>query len=221
MSLQNQVCYIGKASYRSGVITDSLLNATLFATSGSLSIITTDYNQVGIKDNVAPSHWTGHLKQSHGDVQTLLQCQGLTVLEGWHYTVFDDQKNICYFGILKTEERMLMNDDDSQQVSINTNQLDSFISSTFVTRQSSYEYPFTYVRFAYPLNVEHCSVHCFFDSENKCDFFFIVDSYWYSYCYLGNFNQVSYAYYLTDTVTTYIYKGNVKKANIKSGDHYS
>ena len=76
---------------------------------------------------------------------------------------------------------------------------------TFVTRDSNIYWEYTYNRFVYPLNVEHCAMHCIFDTESKCDFFFIV----HSYCHLGNFNQPSGAYHYTDTVTTYINKGMV------------
>ena len=33
---------------------------------------------------------------------------------------------------------------------------------------------------------EHCAVHCAFDANNRCDFFYMF----HGYCYLGSFNQV-------------------------------
>ena len=81
--------------------------------------------------------------------------------------------------------------------------LGQFVTDYFVTRESDLYYHYTYLRFVHPKNIEHCSIHCYMDPEDKCDFFFIDGS----YCYLGNFNQVSYVYHLTHTVTTYINKG--------------
>ena len=106
---------------------------------------------------------------------------------------------------MKTENVMViaLDDENPRQVSINTDQLDQFVTDSFVTRESDLYYHYTYSRFDNPKNIEHCSIHCYFDPEDKCDFFFIDGS----YCYLGNFNQVSYVYHLTHTVTTYINKG--------------
>ena len=33
---------------------------------------------------------------------------------------------------------------------------------------------------------EHCAIHCAFDANNRCDFFYMF----HGYCYLGSFNQV-------------------------------
>ena len=46
--------------------------------------------------------------------------QALAVLEQWHYTVYDDQQNICHFGIMKTENLITSLDENARQVSINT-----------------------------------------------------------------------------------------------------
>lgn len=127
------------------------------------------------------------------------------MLENWHYTVYDDQQQICYFGIMNTEDTLTISDETTRQITINTDLLENFVSDTFVTRDSNLYYYYTYVRFVYPKNIRHCSMHCFFDAEDKCDFFFVV----HSYCYLGNFNQPSYAYHVTDWLTTYIYKSIV------------
>ena len=106
---------------------------------------------------------------------------------------------------MKTEYVMViaLDDENPRQVSINTDQLDQFVTDSFVTRESDLYYHYTYSRFDNPKNIEHCSIHCYMDPEDRCDFFFIDGS----YCYLGNFNQVSYVYHLTHTVTTYINKG--------------
>ena len=181
-------------------------NITVYATPSALNQMAHNYYITGTKDNVPSFHWTEHLEQSHGDVQTLLQCQALSVLEDWHYTVFDPTLQTCYFGKFKSNKDYTIDDSTTRQVSANTYVLDGFRSDTFVTRSSNLYYKFTYVRYYAPKNTNHCSVQCYFDAEDKCDFFFVV----HFYCYLGNFNQPSYAYHLTDTVTTYIHKGNLR-----------
>ena len=107
--------------------------------------------------------------------------------------------------MMNTEKPLMVEDGNSRQISINTPVLNEYVMGTFVTRDSNIYWEYTYNRFVYPLNVEHCAMHCIFDTESKCDFFFIV----HSYCHLGNFNQPSGAYHYTDTVTTYINKGMV------------
>ena len=121
-------------------------------------------------------------------MNSLLSVVSFPFIEGWHYSTFDDQTNTCYFGILQDQENHItLPDENPRQISINTNEIGSFVSDTFVTRQSNIYSPYPYVRFENPKNIEHCSIHCYFDTENICDFFFIH----HTYCYLGNFNQVS------------------------------
>ena len=80
---EDQICYLGKSSYTTGDV-DGLKNATFWATSASLNSITSD---VGLKDNVLSESWTAHIEESHShSVNDLQQCQGLVVLEEWHYT---------------------------------------------------------------------------------------------------------------------------------------
>ena len=178
-------------------------NRTIFATTSSLNTITTN---VGTKDNVLSSFWTEHLVEEHSDsVENKLQCGGLAVEEGWQLTVFDEENKKCYFGMINPDpdNKLTIEDGTLRQIGINTDQLGDFMTDTFVTRQSNLYYYYTYVRFAHPKNERHCGIHCFFDSESKCDFFNVVGN----YCYLGNFNQDTHAYHVTNTVTTYIYKG--------------
>ena len=204
--MKNQICYIGKASHTTGNIDIKVENGTMFATASSLNTIITN-NYLGLKESVPSFHWTQRLVEKHShSIQNQLQCQGLAVQEGWHYTVFNSELKECYFGMMNILEGISIDDDSPRQVSINTAELSSFKADTFVTRSSNLYYHYTYVRYVYPKNEEHCSIHCVFDLEDKCDFFFVV----HSYCYLGNFNQPSYAYHLTDTVTTYIYQGKIQ-----------
>ena len=176
-------------------------NMTLYLTSASVDILA---ENTGLKDSVFSAQWGQHIEQTDSDsITSLKQCQALAILERWHYTVFDDSNNKCYFGILNTEQAITVDAPDEMQVSINTDELSQFVIDMFTTRESNVYYHYTYIQFVSPKNEAHCMIHCIFDTEQNCDFFFIV----HSYCYLGYFNQESYAYHLTDTVTTYIYKG--------------
>ena len=184
-------------------------NGTIFATTGALNTIIYD-EHVGLKDNVPSSKWAEHIVEEHSDsIQNKLQCQGLLIEEAWHFTVFDDNLKTCYLGKMKNDEKITVDDDTSRQVSINTDILDSFISDTFTTRQSTiyrgyyYTYFYNYKDSLDPHYNGYCSVHCFFDTENKCDFWYMSGH----YCYLGNFNQ-GYSTTSDTSLTTYIYKGN-------------
>ena len=81
--------------------------------------------------------------------------------------------------------------------------MSGFVSDTFVTRTSNIYQPYTYSQFVYPMNVEHCSIHCYFDPNNECDFFYIL----HSYCWLGYYNEDAPIGAYGDWVTAYIKKG--------------
>ena len=80
-----------------------------------------------------------------------------------------------------------------------------FKSDTFVTRTSSHTFysPYIYQRFAYTKNTEHCSIHCYFDANDMCDFHFLYNG----YCNLGNFNTESPVGSSSVTTDMYIFKG--------------
>ena len=197
---QDQTCYLGYATKSDGTqLGSNLLNKTLFATIGALNTIT---SPIAYKNNVVSSHWTNHIEQSHSDaIKSLKQCEALALFEKWHYTVYDGGLQTCYFGMIGTENKMEVADTTTRQMSINYGELTKFIPETFVERQSRIYQPYTYVRFAYPVNEAHCGMHCFMDSDMKCDFFFI-HSHW---CYLGNFNEAAPIGSTHDLVTAYIY----------------
>ena len=89
-----------------------------------------------------------------------------------------------------------------------------FKSDTFVTRTSSHTFysPYIYQRFAYTKNTEHCSIHCYFDANDMCDFHFLYNG----YCNLGNFNTESPVGSSSVTTDMYIFKGKdeMKKRKI-------
>ena len=200
-------------------------NRTIYANSGGMSSIT---SPIAIKDSVTSFHWSDYILETHSDaIESLLQCQSIAVFEGWHYTVYDETLQTCYFGMVKTDKTVLEISDDSnryitlalfemsfetklsfntfpyRQVSINTAELSGFVSDTFVTRTSNIYQPYTYSQFVYPMNVEHCSIHCYFDPNNECDFFYIL----HSYCWLGYYNEDAPIGAYGDWVTAYIKKG--------------
>ena len=89
-----------------------------------------------------------------------------------------------------------------------------FKNENFVTRSSQKFTPFTYKSFSYTYNTEHCSIHCFFDENDNCDFHFIYNG----YCYLGNFNTETPISSPSGTYTMYIFKG---KFSSPYGEYYS
>ena len=167
-----------------------------------MDFLNTVTSPIALKDSVISDHWTKHIEESHSDaIETLQQCQALALMEYWHYTVYDSANQICYFAMLKSESTIEVDVTDDMQVSINYNELTTFVPDTFVERQSYIYNSYTYAQFVYPVNEVHCAMHCFFDSQYKCDFFLIHGS----YCYLGNFNEAAPIGSSSETVTTYIY----------------
>ena len=209
---------------------------TIFATENSMNTIK-DNSNFAYKSDVISSHWTTHLKHSHqAEIEIQVQCEAMAVIEYWHYSVFDPNEKLCYFGIISmnnfkksgdeettppdgssTSEApplaegellpLIVDDSASRQVQINTAELGFFLDDFFTERSSVIYQPFTYNGFSNPLNKEHCSIQCAFDPDYKCDFWFIH----HSHCYLGSFNQESGigVLYSSETITAYIFKGTM------------
>ena len=172
-----------------------------------MDFLNTVTSPIALKDSVTSDHWTNHIEQSHSDaIETLQQCQALALLEYWHYTVYDSANQICYFAKLKSENTIEVDTTEDMQISINYSELTTFVPDTFVERQSNIYSSYTYSSFVYPVNEVHCGMHCFFDPDNKCDFFLIHGS----YCYLGNFNEASPIGSSSETVTAYIYNSKAE-----------
>ena len=96
-------------------------------------------------------------------------------------------------------------DGNNQKININLNIMGDFQSDTFVTRTSNLYTPFIYDSFVSTKNTEHCSIHCFFDGNDNCDFHFLYNG----YCYLGNFNTETAIGSTSSSHTMYIFKGIV------------
>ena len=222
---QAGTCYLGLSTNKGEGIGITLLNATLYGTENSLEII--KENALIKKSNVISSHWTAHIKQKHQNkIGKGVQCHALAVLEYWHYTVHDSSKNICYFGIISFNslkgydaeselqegeiKSLTIDDEASRVIQINAEELKFFQENFFTERSSKNIYqPFTYNSFSGIVNKVKCSIHCAFDSNSKCDFFYIH----HHKCYLGSFNQENGISVTNshETTTTYIYKGNFSK----------
>ena len=229
-------CYLGRSGHSGEGIGKTLENMTIFATENSMNAIKDNSNFAYISD-VISSHWTTHLKHSHqAEIEIQVQCEAMAVIEYWHYSVFDPNEKLCYFGIISmnnfkksgdeettpadgssTSEApplaegelpsLSVDDSASRQVQINTAELGFFLDDFFTERSSVIYQPFTYNGFSNPLNKEHCSIQCAFDPDYKCDFWFIH----HSHCYLGSFNQESGigVHYSSETITAYIFKGTL------------
>ena len=110
--LQGPTCHLGKASHTSGALTD-MENRTIYANSGGMSSIT---SPIAIKDSVTSFHWSDYILETHSDaIESLLQCQSIAIFEGWHYTVYDETLQTCYFGMVKTDKTVLEISDDSNR----------------------------------------------------------------------------------------------------------
>ena len=91
-------------------------NRTIYANSGGMSSIT---SPIAIKDSVTSFHWTDYILETHSDaIESLLMCQSIAIFEGWHYTVYDETLQTCYFGMVKTDKTVLEISDDSNRYMI-------------------------------------------------------------------------------------------------------
>ena len=92
----------------------------------------------GLKDNVISNFWTQVIDESHNDsIQNNMQCQSLAVFEGWQFSLFVAAESTCYFGKFNTENISLNTVIDTpMQININTPELVSYVSDTFVIRKS-------------------------------------------------------------------------------------
>ena len=120
-----------------------IANATLYVTSESMTKLN---ENTALKDNVPSTIWTQVIDESHDDsIQSNQQCQSLAVLEGWQFSVFVAAESRCYFGKVNTENISLNTEIDTpMQININTPELLSYVSETFVIRKSHYYGSYSY-----------------------------------------------------------------------------
>ena len=133
-----------------------------------------------------------------------LDCSGLAYLEQWHYSVFQST-GTCSLGLISKDSETVT-DGSSQKININIDALGDFISVFTLQSYHSRYSPFVYELFENTDDAEHCSMHCYFDGNEKCDFYFLYDS----KCYLGNFDtDQSEHTYVFGWKQIYIMKGEL------------
>ena len=111
-----------------------------------------------------------------------LDCSGLAYLEQWHYSVFQSD-GTCSLGLISNDSETVT-EGSNQKININIDALGDFISVFTLQSYHSRYSPFVYELFENTDDAEHCSIHCYFDGNEKCDFYFLYGS----KCYLGNFD---------------------------------
>ena len=79
-------------------------------------VLQEEFCSQNVKDSVTSFHWTDYILETHSDaIESLLQCQSIAIFEGWHYTVYDETLQTCYFGMVKTDKTVLEISDDSNR----------------------------------------------------------------------------------------------------------
>ena len=110
-------------------------NRTIYANSGGMSSIT---SPIAIKDSVTSFHWTDYILETHSDaIESLLQCQSIAIFEGWHYTVYDETLQTCYFGMVKTDKTVFEISDDSNRYMIFSKCSLKILSNTYLSLKAS------------------------------------------------------------------------------------
>ena len=211
---------------------------TVFATEASMNTIK-DNSNFAYKSDVISSHWTAHLKHSHQDaVEIQVQCEAMAVIEYWHYSVFDPNEKLCYFGIISMNSFTTPGDeaalppaagsstseappaaaegelpplvvDDTATRQVQINTAElGFFPVDFFTERSSV----IYQPFTYNVFSNPLNKeHCSIQCAFDPDY---KCDFWFihhSYCYLGSFNQESGigVHHSHETITAYIFKGKL------------
>ena len=93
---------------------------------------------IAIKDSVTSFHWTDYILETHSDaIESLLMCQSIAIFEGWHYTVYDETLQTCYFGMVKTDKTVLEISDDSNRYMIFSKCSLKILSNTYLSLKAS------------------------------------------------------------------------------------
>ena len=178
------------------------LNATVYSNADALSTMISPF---GEKANVVASQWSRHIGEARTGVSSS-SCDALTFLETWHYSVHDPDSNTCYLANINGEITLEVSIETDLKVEANLNELNSFRDETFKKRESNLQGSFVYDSFGSTKNTQHCSIHCYFDSNDKCDFHYMYGS----TCYLGSFSSDSYIGGPNHHLTTYVYSGTLR-----------
>ena len=190
---------MGKTSFTEGLDEDLPLNITIYADQPGIGSMSSTF---GEKLNVVPNHWKTHVEEVRSGL-TQSACDALAFLEIWDYSAYDSVDNTCFLAKLKTDQSVEVSIESELRVIANLEQLNTFRDETFTMKESNIQGSFIYQSFDGTKNTQHCSIHCYFDPDDKCDYHYIYGS----TCYLGSFTYDNYVGGPNYHVNTYIYKG--------------
>ena len=196
------MCYLGKTSHSTGTVETEITNAAVYITESGIDVATSTF---GDKADVVSKHWKRHAKDSRTDIASEKDCAILTRLEKWHYGSYDPEAKICHLAMILFDDPVAAQEGSDQNVQINLELLGDLQASLFITRSSNLYSPFIYQNFGGSKDDTHCSMHCYFDPDDHCDFHFIQND----QCYLGNFNTQTPIASPSGSFLTFIFKHNV------------
>ena len=185
-------------------ISDLPENLTIYSSQVGIDNMTLYF---GNKKEVLSKFWNLYVEEVKYNI-TEPSCYGITHLENWHYMVYDSGK--CYLARIGNNQNETIVDlpNEPKTIHINSQELalGTFVDDNFRAIHSNRGYHYIFVMYEGTQNIAECGVHCIFDSEDKCDFYYFHDS----VCYLGNFNILSpIENVYTGEVTNYINNKNL------------
>ena len=199
---------MGKTSFTEGLDEDPPLNITIYADQPGIGSMISTF---GEKLNVISNHWKNHVEEVRSGL-TQSACDALAFLEIWDYSAYDSTANTCFLAKLKTDESVDVSVESDLRVIANLDQLNTFRDETFTMKESNIQGSFIYQSFGSTKNTQHCSIHCYFDPDDKCDYHYIYGS----TCYLGSFTSDNYIGGPNHHLNVYIYKGKKNPNRTKS-----
>ena len=175
------------------------LNVTMYSNTDAVATMTSTF---GEKPDVISNRWSKHVEEARTGVSSSA-CGALTFLESWHYSAHDVETDTCFLANINTESSIEVSLEAGLKVEANLNELNTFRDETFAKKESNIQGSFIYQSFDGTKNTQHCSIHCYFDPDDRCDFHYIYGS----TCYLGSFTSDSYVGGPNHHLNVYIYKG--------------
>ena len=184
--MQNDKCYFGNISYVDENNNDNLPeNLTIYSSQFGIDNMTLYF---GEKMDVLSRFWNLYVQEVMNDV-TLPSCYGLAHLEMWHYAVYES--GICFLARIGDTSNNTIDDlpDASKTIHINSLELlhGTFVKDNFKELVSNRGHNYVYDKYDNAKNIAECGIHCIFDSNENCDFYYFHDS----VCYFGNFNTLT------------------------------
>ena len=183
--LQNDTCYFGNVSYVNEGIDDLPDNLTIYSSQVGIDNMTLYF---GEKMDVLSRFWNLYIQEVMDDI-TLPSCKGLAHLERWHYVVYES--GICFLAKIGDNVNHTIDNFPKVSKTIHINSFEllhgTFVIDNFKELVSDRGHNYVYAKYDNTKNIAECGIHCIFDSDEKCDFYYFHDS----VCYLGNFNTLA------------------------------